>query len=105
MRVGPSLMLCRELAGFTSFDDVLRILYCHWPVETLPESFSRQSSRCYVRTAHSSMDFPHEFNALILRDAFEQWCTYSQLEQDVVLEDVTFGPRLHSFEFVAFDGS
>jgi hypothetical protein len=51
------------------------------------------------------MDFPHEFNALILRDAFEQWCTYSQLEQDVVLEDVTFGPRLHSFEFVAFDGS
>jgi hypothetical protein len=64
-------MLCCERAGFESFDDVLRILYRHWPIETLPESFSYQSSRCYVRVAHSSMNFPHEFNALILRDAFE----------------------------------
>jgi hypothetical protein len=64
-------MLCCKLAGFASFDDVLRILYRHWPIETLPESFSCQSSRFYVRAAHSSMNFPHEFNALILRDAVE----------------------------------
>jgi hypothetical protein len=41
-------MLCCKLAGFTSFDDVFRILYGHWPIETLPESFSGQSSRSYV---------------------------------------------------------
>jgi hypothetical protein len=33
-------MLCCELAGFASFDDVLCILYRHWPIETLPESLS-----------------------------------------------------------------
>jgi hypothetical protein len=64
-------MLCCELASFASFDDVLRILYRHWPIETLPESFSGQSSHCYVRTAHSFMNFPHELNALVLRNAFE----------------------------------
>jgi hypothetical protein len=64
-------MLCCELASFASSDDVLRILYHYWPIEILPESFSGQSSRCYVRTAHSSMNFPRELNALVLRDAFE----------------------------------
>jgi hypothetical protein len=64
-------MLCCKLASFASSDDVFRILYRHWPIETLPESFSGQSSRCYVRIAHSSVNFPHELNALVLRDAFE----------------------------------
>jgi hypothetical protein len=64
-------MLCCELAGFASFDDVLRILYGHWPIETLTESFPGQSSRSYVRAAHPSVDFPHELNALVLRDAFK----------------------------------
>jgi hypothetical protein len=66
----PSLMLCGELAGFAGSDDVLNILYRHWPIETLSESFSGQSSRCYVRPTHSSVNFPHELDALFLRDAF-----------------------------------
>jgi hypothetical protein len=41
-------MLCCKLAGLASFYDVLRILYGNWPIETLPESFSGQSSRSYV---------------------------------------------------------
>jgi hypothetical protein len=34
--------------SFASPDDVLNILYHHWPIETLPKSFSGQGSRCYV---------------------------------------------------------
>jgi hypothetical protein len=41
-------MLCCELASFASPDDVLNILYRHWPIETLLKSFSGQGSRCYV---------------------------------------------------------
>jgi hypothetical protein len=63
-------MLCCELASFASPDDVLSILYRHCPIETLSESFSGQISRCYVRSAHSSMNFLHELDALVLRDAF-----------------------------------
>jgi hypothetical protein len=39
---------CCELASFASPDDVLNIFYRHWPIETLPKSFSGQGSRCYV---------------------------------------------------------
>jgi hypothetical protein len=62
-------MLYCELESFAIPDDVLNILYRHWPTETLPKSFSGQSSRCYVRSAHSSMNFLHELDALVLRDA------------------------------------
>jgi hypothetical protein len=44
----PSLMFCYELASFASLDDVLSILCRHWPIETLPKSFSGQGSHCYV---------------------------------------------------------
>jgi hypothetical protein len=60
-----------ETPGLASFYDVLRILYGHWPIETLPEGFSGQSSRSYVRAAHPSVDLPHELNALVLRNTFE----------------------------------
>jgi hypothetical protein len=33
-------MLSRELARFACFDDLLGVSYHHWPIETLPESFS-----------------------------------------------------------------
>jgi hypothetical protein len=61
----------RELAGLASFYDVFRVFYGHWPIETLLESFSGQCSHCNVRAAHPSMDFSHELDALILRNAFE----------------------------------
>ena len=62
-----------ELASFTPADNLLCILECSGPVETLVKGFPDQRPRGRVMSSNSSMDLEEELFPLVGRDALHEY--------------------------------
>ena len=95
-------LLSIELASFTPADNLLYVLECSGPIETLAKGFPDQRPRGCMMSVDSSMDLEEELFPLVDQDALHEYSRQAPLVKFITNGDEHLGASSDSSCFVLY---